>query len=125
MEARFHPPDRLSRVLTVSATQRVRGLYAGLAVRNGRAQVHSRLPGVSQPLPTDRSRHRANGSLQAVLAAMMQLELPHVSVLSKMDLLKERRSRVEQLLQVRSGIRPHEFWCRRVTPSFPVWCSPR
>lgn len=29
---------------------------------------------------------------------MLQLELPHVSVLSKMDLLKERRSHVERFL---------------------------
>ena len=32
----------------------------------------------------------------AALAAMMQLELPHVNVLSKMDLLKEKRSTVER-----------------------------
>jgi hypothetical protein len=33
---------------------------------------------------------------QAALAAMMQLELPHVNVLTKMDLLNEKRADVEQ-----------------------------
>ena len=34
--------------------------------------------------------------MQAALAAMMQLELPHVNVLTKMDLLKHSSADVEQ-----------------------------
>jgi hypothetical protein len=34
--------------------------------------------------------------VQAALAAMMQLELPHVNVLTKMDLLKRSSAEVEQ-----------------------------
>jgi hypothetical protein len=49
--------------------------------------------------------------VQAALAAMMQLELPHVNVLTKMDLLKDKRSDVEQCvlrLSMRmSRRRPH------------------
>ena len=33
---------------------------------------------------------------QAALAAMMQLELPHINVLTKMDLLKRKSAEVEQ-----------------------------
>ena len=38
----------------------------------------------------------AQPSVQAALAAMMQLELPHVNVLTKMDLMKRSSAEVEQ-----------------------------
>jgi len=36
------------------------------------------------------------GRLQAALSSMLQLELPHVNVLSKVDLLREKKATLEE-----------------------------